>query len=309
MPMELKDKVAVVTGAARGMGRSFAAGFLREGARLAAIDLSWQPQGVSNDRDDSWMAELQSRDDVLCLTADISRQEQVEAAFEATIQRWGTVDVLCNNAGLRQRILFPPGLPVTVMQTGNDDFRKMYEVTVFGTLLMTRIYAQPMIEQKRGSIFSVITGGVLMRPDVNGYRYLRPNSREQPYTSAKAALANIMCYLGDELQPDNVAVNAFAPGHTRTSGFDEQAEGRTKIGCAAGPVPYHPDHVQPLAIFLAQQDAKSGNTAKIWDTVSWLIDHGYGPMDRWLCPGGDIWQPGAPGSWAAAGLAAQLQPE
>lgn len=285
------------------MGRSFAAGFLREGAKLVAIDLSWEPRGVSNDRDGTWMAEMQSRDDVLCLAADISNPHDVDTAFEAAIKRWGTVDVLCNNAGMRQRILFPPGLPMTVMQTSNDDFRRMYEVTVFGTLLMTRAFARPMIEQKHGSIFSVVTSGLLMRPEDDGYRYLRPSSREQPYTSAKAALANIMCYMGDELREDNVAVNAFVPGHTRTSGYEEQAEGRIKLGRDPGPVPCHPDHVQPLAIFLAQQDAAAGNTAKIWDTPQWLISHGFGPMDRWSCPGGDIWAPGAPGSWEATGFA------
>src|SRR5713226_10442459 len=117
-------------------------------------------------------------------------------------------------------MLFPPGLPMTVMKTSNDDFRRMYEVTAFGTLLMTRAFARPMIEQKHGSIFSVLPSGLLMRPEDDGYVYLRPNSREQPYTSAKAALANGMCYLGDELRQDNVAANALVPGHTRTSGFD-----------------------------------------------------------------------------------------
>lgn len=300
--MSLEGKVVVVTGAARGMGRSFAAGYLREGARVVAVDLSWQPRGVSNDQDSRWMDEMQSRDDVLCLNADISDEAQVHAALEATIKRWGTVDVLCNNAGMRQRILFPPGLPMKVLQTSNDDFRKMYEITVFGTLLMTRAFARPMIEQKRGSIFSVVTSGILMRPEEDGYRYLRPSSREQPYTSSKAALANIMCYMGDELRDDNVAVNAFVPGHTRTSGYEEQAAGRVALGRDTGPTPCHPDHVQPLGIFLAEQDAAGGNTAKIWDTPTWLVSHGFGPMDRWLCPGGDIWAPDAPGSWAAAGF-------
>jgi len=67
-------------------------------------------------------------------------------------------------------------------------------------------------------------------------------------------------------------------------------------------VPYHPDHMQPLAVFLAEQDAASGNTAKIWDVTAWLVANGFGPMDRWLCPEGDIWAPGAPGSRAAAGF-------
>jgi NAD(P)-dependent dehydrogenase (short-subunit alcohol dehydrogenase family) len=298
--MSLKDRVVVVTGAARGMGRSFTEGFLREGANVVAIDRTWQPHGVSNDRDGAWMEHMAARDDVLRLKADITDERQVTEAFQATMDRWGRVDVLCNNAGMRQRELFPPGLPTTVLESTNDHFRRMYEVTVFGTLLMIRTFARPMIDQRGGSIFSVVTSGLLMRQDGDGYVYLRPNSREQPYTSAKAALANIMCYLGDELREHNVAANAFVPGHTRTSGFDEQWQARMKIGRDAGPVPLHPDHVQPLAIFLAEQDASGGNTARIWEATSFLLNNGYGPLDRWSCPGGDIWAPAAPGSWAVA---------
>ncbi|HEX6512285.1 MAG TPA: SDR family NAD(P)-dependent oxidoreductase, partial [Chloroflexota bacterium] len=267
-----------------------------------ALDLSWQPHGVSNDRDGDWMAALQARDDVLCLTADISNQAQVEAAYETTIEPWGTVDVLCNNAGLRQRVLFPPGRPMTVLETTNDDFRRMYEVTVFGTLLVTRCFVRAMIEKKQGSIMSTVTSGIVMQDVEHGWTYLRPNSREQPYTSAKAALASIMGYLGDELREHNVAVNAIVPGHTRTSGFDEQHDARVALGRDPGPVPYHPDHLQPLAVFLAEQDAASGNTAKIWDAIGWLTANGYGPASRWLCPGGDIWEAHAPGSRAAAGF-------
>ncbi len=301
--MKLLDKVAVVTGGARGIGRSMVEGFLREGARVAAVDLSWKPSGVSNDRDGAWMRAMQSRQDVLCLTADITVEAEVEAAYQATMRRWGTVDVLCNNAAIRQRVLFPPSGRTTVLGITNDDFRKSYEVTIFGTLLVTRYFVQPMIRQQRGSIIATVTSGILMHPEGDAYAYLRPSSREQPYTSAKAAVANIMAYLVDELREHNVAVNCIVPGHTRTSGFDEQNEARAKLGAPAGPAPYHPDHLQLLTIFLAQQDASGGHTAKVWEATTWLLDHGYGPLERWLCPEGDIWAPGAPGSWAAAGFA------
>jgi NAD(P)-dependent dehydrogenase (short-subunit alcohol dehydrogenase family) len=301
--VKLKDKVVVVTGGARGIGRSLVEGFLREGAKVAALDLSWEPSGVSNDRDGSWMAALQSRQDVLSLTADTTDGEQVRAAYESTIDRWGTVDVLCNNAGVRQRVLFPPGRQMTVLEASNADFLASYTGNTLGALTVTRQFVKPMIEQGRGSIMATVTSGLIMSAEGEAYVYLRPSSREQPYTSSKAALANVMAYLGDELRQHNVAANAFFPGHTRTSGFDEQAEARQRVGGSAGPTPYHPDHVQPLAIFLAQQDARSGNTAKVWDTTAWLVSHGYAPLDRWLCPGGDIWDPGAKGSWASAGFA------
>jgi len=301
--MKLEGKIAVVTGAARGIGRSLVEGFLREGAQVAALDRSWQPSGVSNDRDGEWMEAQQRREGVLCLTADITDEAEVQAACDATLQRFGRVDVLCNNAAMRQRVLFPPSGRMTVLETTNEDFLKSYGVSLLGTLTVTRAFARPMVAQGSGSIMATVTSGIIMHEEGAAHAYLRPSSREQPYTSAKAAVANVMAYLGDELREVNVAVNAFFPGHTRTSGFEEQNEARARAGSAAGPVPFHPDHVQPLAIFLAQQDARGGNTAKIWDTTRWLNDHGYGPLQRWLCPEGDIWAPNAPGSWSSAGFA------
>jgi NAD(P)-dependent dehydrogenase (short-subunit alcohol dehydrogenase family) len=287
--MALKDKVVVVTGGARGMGRAFVEGYLKEGARVAALDLSWKPSGASNDVDGSWMEEMQRREDVLCLTCDITQEAQVKEAFEATMAKFGTVDALCNNAGMLQRHLFPPGGPVTIIgDTTNDDFRKMYEVTVFGTLLVTRWFVKPMIEKKRGSVFSVISSGALMRSDGGAFVLWRPDSREQPYMSAKAAVANIMCYMGDELREDNVAVNAFVPLHTRSTGFEEWASAREKGRGSRGPVPYHPNHVQPLGCFLADQDARTGNTAKIWVAQAWLTEHGY-PISQYLWPDEKIW--------------------
>src|SRR5687767_5125309 len=106
--MSVADKVVVVTGAARGMGRAYVQGFLERGAKVAALDLSWKPTGYSGDRDDALTCELQQRDDALPLTCDITDVEQVQSAFDATIAKFGTVDVLINNASLRQIDLFPP---------------------------------------------------------------------------------------------------------------------------------------------------------------------------------------------------------
>ncbi len=297
----LEGKVVVVTGAARGMGRSFVEGYLREGAKVVAVDRSWEPEQVSNDADGSWMAALKSRHNALCLTADITSEAQVKNAFDQAIEHWGKVDVLCNNAGLRQRNIFPPGRPMTVLETTNDDFRKMYEVTLFGTLLVTRQFVRPMVERQSGAVITVLSGGMLMKPDGSRYVYLRPNSREQPYTSAKAALGSVMGYLADEVRSANVAVNGLLPGYTRSSGFEEQAAIRAQRRQSfAGPAPFHPDHIQALGIFLAQQDVASGMTGKIWDTTAWLEEQGLGPLDRWRCPEGDVWAPNAPGSWAVA---------
>ena len=285
----MQDKVVVVTGAARGMGRAFVEGYLGARAKVVGIDRSWEPTGASNDRDDGWVRDLQARNDVLTLTCDITSEADVEAACAATLKRFGRIDALCNNAGMLQRNLIPPGGPVTILDdTTNDHFRKMYEVTVFGTLLVTRHFAKPMRAQKHGSIFSVVSSGVLLRAESGGaYTLFRPTSREQPYMSAKAALTNVMCYLGEELRDENVAVNALVPLHTRSTGFDEWEQAYASA-TRKPPIPYHPNHLQPIGNFLAEQDAASGNTAKVWNAATWLPEHGY-PIAQWLAPDPKIW--------------------
>lgn len=282
--MTLDGRVVVVTGGARGIGRAFVEGFLKAGARVAAIDLSWKPTGASNDTDSAWMNDAQQRDDVLALTCDITDEGQVKSALDATLARFGQVDALCNNAALLQRHVYPPGgTPMPVLDTKNDDFKRMYEVNVFGTLTVTRHFVRPMIDRGRGSVITMVSSGVLMRSEGAAYSLLRPDSREQPYMSSKAAIAHVMCYLGDELRPQNIAVNCIVPLHARSTGYEEWAVAREKGRGSRGNTPYHPDHVQPLGCFLAEQDARSGNTAKIWVAASWLPENGH-PIAQWLAP-------------------------
>jgi len=156
--MTLKDKVAVVTGAARGMGRAYARALLAEGAKLVALDLSWEPTGFSGDKDDAFFRELQAKaDSVLTVTCDLGKQEQVQAAYDAAMAKFGTADVLINNAGVRQRDLFPPTGRITTLETKRSDWERMFGVTVFGAMDLTKLFIKPMIEKGRGSIVSVIS--------------------------------------------------------------------------------------------------------------------------------------------------------
>jgi len=116
---------------------------------------------------------------------------------------------------------------------------------------------------------------------------LRPNSREVPYQPAKAALLCSMFYLADEVRELNVAVNVVIPGHARTTGFDEQNAFRRATGAAGdpnrgrGPTPVVPEHMVPLVMHLAGQDASGGVTGKCFDTMTWNIEHGHGGVERW----------------------------
>ncbi len=281
---ELEGRVVAITGAARGMGRAFTRGFLAEGAKVVAMDLSWEPTGFSSDQDDSFRRELEARpDDAIVATVDVTSDEQIDAAYEATLAKWGTVDALMNDAAMRQRILFPPAGRTTTLETTDADWERMFAVNVFGALKVTRRFIKPMLEAQRGSVMSIISSGALHHSDGGAYVALRPGSREMPYQSTKSALMTMMFYLADEVKAQNVAVNILIPGHTRTTGFDEQNAARREMGMASGtaPAPLRADHIVPLALFLAGQDVSTGVTGRCFDTMTWNMEHGLGTAKEW----------------------------
>jgi 1,1a-dihydroxy-1-hydro-9-fluorenone dehydrogenase len=274
--VDVRGRVVVITGAARGLGRAYTEGFRKAGARVVATDLSWEGAGDFRD-------ELNGSKNVLTGEMDVRNDAQVEAIYTATIDRFGTVDALINNAGMRQRDLYPPAGRVTTLQAKPGDFERMYAVNVFGTLRVTQQFIKPMLEQRRGSIVSVSSSGSAIDSGGSGlWTALRPNSREQPYMSSKSALMNWNLYLADEVKEFNIAVNVIFPGHTRTTGSVEQELARRALG-NRGPVPLDPEHAVPLVMYLSQQDA-SGETGKVFDTVRWNAEHGYGDADEWRHP-------------------------
>src|SRR5690348_7349197 len=259
----LAGKVVLVTGAARGMGRAYVRGFLEKGARVVAADRSWAPSGVSGD-DQDFLRELTAKPDVMTEVMDISIDSHVKRVYVTAMERFGTVDVIVNNAGLRQRDLYPPHGSVTTLQTEIGDWHAMFETHVFGTLRVIKSFVQPMLEQGRGSIICVAS---------DGYNGWRPQSREMPYQAAKAGMVTMALYLAYELKDAGIAVNVLLPGHTRSTGSDEQeaerALIRSRLGqSAVAPRRLRPEHVVPLALHLAEQDS-SGVTGQVLKAMEW----------------------------------------
>src|SRR6266545_2812088 len=153
--MTLAGKVVAITGSARGMGRAYTEAFLEKGSKVVALDRSWQSTGLSGDESEVFSKSLDARDDVLKMDCDISDDEAIQDAYEATLKKFGTVDVLINNASLRQLDLFPPTGFMKILGTTDEDFRRMFDVSFFGTVKMTRVFMQPMLEKRSGSIIMV----------------------------------------------------------------------------------------------------------------------------------------------------------
>jgi NAD(P)-dependent dehydrogenase (short-subunit alcohol dehydrogenase family) len=271
---DMKDKVVVITGAARGMGRAYTHAFLAAGAKVVATDRSWagaeQPP-----------AELTANGkNLLAADMDVTDGAAIDKVYAAAIERFGTIDALINNAAMRQRDLFPPTGRITTLETKDSDWERSFGVNVFGVLKVTRRFVRPMIEKKRGSIVNAVSSGLLNFSHGGAYAALRPNSREMPYMSSKAALATMSFYLADEIKEHNVAVNIVIPGHTRTTGFDDQNRARLAQGARPGPIPVVPEHMVPLVLHLAAQDA-STITGRMFDVMVWNQEHGLGGHERW----------------------------
>ena len=269
---ELEGRVVVVTGAARAMGRAHVEAFLAANARVVAADISWD--GVEDFR-----GNLEANQNALPLDMDVTNDSQIDAGYEATLAKFGTTDVLINNAALLN--LGHGRGQATTLETTDQDWLNIFGVNVFGTLKVTRRFIKPMIENRRGSVINVVSSGLLHFSRGGAYTALRPNSREMPYMASKAALATMSFYLADEVQPDNIAVNAIMPGHSTHGWFNERMRMRLGQGGPPGRRPVRPQHAVPVVQFLATQDG-NGVTGKLFDVVEWNREHGLGTSEDWM---------------------------
>ena len=188
---------------ARGMGRAYVRGPGAR-ARIVATDRSWAPSGARVTMSTS--AEVSSRDDVLAEVMDISIDSHVKRVYAAAMDRFGTIDVVINNAGLRQRDLYPPHGSVATLDTEIGDWQAMFETHVFGSLRVIKSFVQPMLAMRRGSIVCVASDGF------DGHR---PQSREMPYQSAKAGMVTLRCTWRRSCAESNIAVNVLLPAHAQ----------------------------------------------------------------------------------------------
>ena len=270
---QLHGRVAVVTGGARGIGRCMCEGLLRAGAKVVAADKTW-------DGADEFRRQLEAEDG-LAVGVDITDDAQLDAAYTDVIERFGTVDVLINNAALVSETLFYPTGNRNTLDTTDKDWEVMFGVNVFGTLKVIRRFIKPMQEKKRGSIINVVSSGVLNVGSGGGYYALRPWTVEMPYQATKAAVTALTFYLGEEVRGDGIAVNAIMPGHTRTSWFDATARAFNDIGVVYFMRPAVAEHLLPITFFLSAQDAR-GAAGRLYYVPEWNYDHGYGDYAAWL---------------------------
>lgn len=262
----ISGRVAVITGAARGIGRVLVDRFLDAGARVVALDRDHGgrvPGGV------------------LQVAADITDRNAVAAARAEAIERFGRVDVLVNNAAMRQRDRFTPTGLSTVLGASDADWQAMFAVNVLGTLTVVREFVGPMIAAGGGSVVCIGTSGTMTGAVGAGvWRPARPVPLNQPYEASKAALASMVFSLAAELREHDIAVNLLLPSGTMTTGSAEMAAARAATGFVNKPY-LRSEHVVPAALHLAAQRGRAGLTGTAVDAVAWNEQHGLGGSERW----------------------------
>ena len=258
-----KNKVVAITGAARGIGEALTRAFLDAGAHVVAMDLAW-------DTDAPLYLDLLAAGS-FPLACDITSDEQVDSAFRLVMERFAFVDVLVNNAAMRQRDFYPLTGACAVLDTRDEHWERMFQVNVVGTLKVIRRFIEPMRGQLKGSVINISANGSLVLDLGDGVSAgNHPEYLNQPYDASKAALTSLSFYLAAEVKAQNVAVNVIFPGPTRTTGSDALIDGRKGLGFMTQLL--GPEHVVQLCLHLAAQDGQ-GVTGRAFDAVPWNAAH------------------------------------
>jgi len=184
-------KVALVTGAARGIGLATAKRFLAEGWRVALLDIDAATLRAA-------VASLADPESTLMLVCDVSDTRQVASSMDAIAQRFGRLDALINNAGVA---VFAP-----VMDTSDDDWSRVLAVNLTGPFLCTKASVPLMREHGGGAIVNITSISAV-----------RASTLRSAYGTSKAGLAHLTKQLAVELASSGIRVNAVAPGPVDTA--------------------------------------------------------------------------------------------
>jgi 3-oxoacyl-[acyl-carrier protein] reductase len=234
MSKKLADKVAVVTGASKGIGAAIAKSLAAEGASVV-VNYASSKEGA-----DKVVAEITGKGGkAIAVQGDVSKQTDIDKLFTETKKKYGKLDILVNNAGIYE---FAPLEAVT-----EASFHKLFNLNVLGLLLTTQAAAKHL-----GSGASVINIGSGVS------RITPPNSAV--YTATKGAVDAITGVLSKELAPKKIRVNSINPGIVETEGthtagfigseFEKGLVANTPLGRAG-----QPGDIASIAVFLASDDS------------------------------------------------------
>jgi NAD(P)-dependent dehydrogenase (short-subunit alcohol dehydrogenase family) len=245
--MDLKGKVAIITGARRGMGRTHALALSKAGAKVVVADISKE--------DCEKVAEeiIKGKGEALAVKCDVTKKEEIDQMVRIAIEKWGRLDILVNNAGIAQ---FFPFLEMT-----EEDWSRTIDINLKGYFLCAQAAAKEMVKQKSGSIVNIAS--VAMGQVGVGFQNLAH------YCASKGGIVAMTEAMALELAPYNIRVNAVSPGMIETPMVGPLKNDSKAIESTLMRVPMKrfgkPEEVSNLVAFLASDDASymTGSTVVI----------------------------------------------
>ena len=228
----LSNKIAIVTGASRGIGSTIAHNLSKAGAKIALISRNI-------DALKSVEAEIKSNDgDAISIAADVSNLESFTDAVNQVVEMWGTVDILINNAGITRDNI--------IMRLKEEDWDAVIDINLKGCFNGIKAVTRPMMKARCGRIVNITSVIGLMG-----------NSGQSNYAASKAGILGLTKSIAKELGSRNITGNAIAPGYIQTEMTDNLDE--TSIDNLMKSIPLQrlgqPQEIANLVCFLASDEA------------------------------------------------------
>ena len=239
--MKLDDRVALVTGAARGIGAGIARVLAENGANVILTDLSNEVAQTASALQREGYA-TQSH------TMDVTNSHQVNQVFSEVTKKYGKIDILVNNAGIYPRC--------RLSEMSDEFLQRMFDINVFGMFRCTRAILADMLQRRYGKILNMSS--------VTGPFVADASGGQTAYASSKSAVWGFTVALALETAQYGINVNCLCPGHIETPGGQEQTRTDSEfpdrnLADLGGTVPKGrmgtPEEVGRLALFLVSDDA------------------------------------------------------
>ena len=233
--MELTDRVAIVTGSARGIGREIALKLAEVGADIVVNDIEAATEPLEQVAKEIKALNRQS----LAITADVSSSEDVNRLIETTVKEMGKVDILVNNAGVTRDNL--------LMKMSDEEWDTVMNIDLKSAFLCTRAVIRHMLRQRSGRIISIAS--------VVG---MIGNAGQANYSSAKAGIIGFTKSIAKEVGSRGITVNAIAPGYIQTKMTEQLSEEQTQEMLKHIPLASlgTPRDVAEAVAFLASDEAR-----------------------------------------------------
>lgn len=231
--MKLKDKVAVVTGGNRGIGRAVALGLAREGASLAIC-------GTNEATLKEAASEIEKLGvKCLALKVDVSKEADVEAFSKAVLEGFGKLDILVNNAGITKDNL--------LLRMGAQEWDDVIQVNLKSAFLMTKVFVKPMMKARQGRIVNMTS--------IVG---VRGNAGQANYAASKAGLIGLTKTTAREFASRNITCNAVAPGFIQTDMTNALGDKAKEELLKEIPLGYlgETKDIAGVVVFLASEEAR-----------------------------------------------------